>query len=398
MWFAWGMSPAETDELKRDAMSVPAAELARALQERIERKREVLAERDELYGADRVRIGSYMENIGWPELFGYDMNRFFSDPAFALEQALRQRIFWLDNSLDDDLPTLCIPCEAGHYYDMTLFGLAVTHDADGVPQFGRHPLAEEPDLSLIRPFDFHRTGAMPGLLRQYEGMREHAARRYGGLITVSFPNFNRGPLDVCMQVRGYERFVLDMHERPAFARGFMELVADERARWRAERQRYLGLEGPDGPRRVDDDWVNIPFITPGIFREFVAPIYARIQRNEGPVRTWHSCGDFTAVAEELLEALPHLETLEVSGWTDLDHLDRTAPPEMPFFVSFKNAFVLSGSRKSHLEALRRLARLAERRPLSVCAQAIVRLHGSYAEDIGRMNRFIALARRTFAER
>ncbi|MFO7959269.1 MAG: uroporphyrinogen decarboxylase family protein [Candidatus Brocadiia bacterium] len=386
----------DTDTLNREAMSIPAEGLVGALKERIERKRETLAERDRRFGADRVRISSYMENIGWPELFGYDMNRFFTDAEFALEQALRQRIFWLDNSLDDDLPGLQIPCEAGHYYDMTLFGLPVTHDRDGVPQFGHHPIADEPDLSVIEPFDFRRTGAMPRLLRHYEGMCEHAVTRYGGEVAITFPNFNRGPLDVCMQVRGYESFVADMHERPGFAHEFLELVADERARWRAERRSYLGLESPDRPRRIDDDWVNVPFITPGIFREFVAPIYARIQRNEGPIEGWHSCGDFTEVAADLLRALPDLKTLEVSGWTDLERLDSLARAELPFFVSFKNAFVLSGSEQRHRALLGRIARLAGRRPVSVCAQAIVKLHGSYAEDIGRMNRFIRRARKAFA--
>src|SRR5450759_3574907 len=82
--------------LNREAMAIPADRLLDALEERIERKKAVLAERDRRYGGGRIWIGSYMENLGWPDLFNYDMNRVFADPAFAIEMEFRQRILWLD--------------------------------------------------------------------------------------------------------------------------------------------------------------------------------------------------------------------------------------------------------------------------------------------------------------
>lgn len=398
VWFDVGAMETTEYVLNREAMSIPEDGLVDALHERVEAKREVLAERDRQFGADRVPIGSYMENIGWPGLFGFDMNRYFRDPDFAFYQDLRQKIFWLDNSADDGLPAFGVDATAGHYFDMTLFGLEVTHQADGVPQFGHHPVADEPDLSLLTRFDFRRTGTMPGLLRMYERMGELAERETGGELGVSFPNFNRGPLDICMQICGYENFVAYMYERPDFALDFLDLVADERARWRRERRDYLGLEEPDGPRRIDDDWVNIPFITPELFRDFVAPVYERIRANEGPVTGWHTCGRFVPVAENLLAALPELETLEISGWNDFDRLDQIAPPDLPFYVHFKNAFVLTEAEDAHRGLLEQVAQLAERRPVSVCVQAIVNLCGTYRESLRRMNRFIRLARRTFAGR
>ena len=127
--------------LDRRAMSIPSDRLPEALEERIHRKQAVLEERQKTFG-DRIYIHSYMENIGWPELFGYDMNRVFSDAAFAMEMELRQRIFWADNSLDDALPGLWMQATVGMYYDITLFGEVVTHTPQGVPLFGRHPIAD----------------------------------------------------------------------------------------------------------------------------------------------------------------------------------------------------------------------------------------------------------------
>lgn len=383
--------------LNREAMTIPVEALAEALTGRIERKRAVLEDRDRRYGEGRVRIASYMENIGWPGLFGYDMNRFFSDPAFALEMDLRQKVFWLDNSLDDGRPAPEVPATLGHYSDMTLFGVEVGHSASGVPEFGLGPLAERPDLSLLEPFDFRATGAMPRLIRHYEGMRELAEARYGDGVRVTFPDFCRGPLDISVQLRGYERLVEDVAARPEFVREMFEWAVGERARWRRERRRYLGLPEENGAAvRVDDDWLNIPFITPAMFTDFVAPAYRHIGENEGDVTGFHTCGNFLPIVSALLASLPRLATLDVSGWNDFEALDAQVRPDLPFALSFINTFVLSSGEAAHREMLGRVARLAGRRPVLVCAQAIVKLHDSYEEDIGRMNRFIRLARETFA--
>ena len=50
---------------------------------------------------------------------------------------------------------------------------------------------------------------------------------------MTFPTFNRGPLDINVQLRGYEGFI--------------------------------------------DDWVNVPFISPALFRDFVLPLYHRLK-------------------------------------------------------------------------------------------------------------------------
>jgi len=379
--------------VNRQAMAIPAGMLLDELKQRIAWKRSVLDERDRAHGPDRVRIGSYMENLALPELFGFDMNDLYSDPRLALETELRHRIFWLDNSPDDGLPNLDLQATVGMYYDMTLFGMDVRHDPDGVPQFMRHPIAGKADLSLVPPFDFHRTGVMPALLRTHERMSEIARREYGGELTIGFPNFNRGPLDVYVQLRGYDNFALDTAERPQFVHDFFDHAVAERARFRSCRREHLREPAPENPTtRIDDDWVNVPFISPDIFRRFVLPAYRRIQANEGTVVGFHTCGNMAPVAEDLLAELPGIRTLDVSGWTDFERLDRILAPDIAFWLSFINTFVLAGTRREHLDMLRRIAGLRRRRQAGLCVQAIVRLHDDFEEDLRRVNGFIALAR------
>lgn len=383
--------------LNRDAMTIPVDRLVEALEERIARKKAVLEERDGRYGGGRIWIGSYMENLGWPDLFGYDMNRVFADPALAIEMELRQRILWLDNSLDDGNAGLWIGATVGMYYDITLFGQEVRHTPGGVPEFQPHPLAERPDLGLIPPIAFRTSGQMPALLRMYEGMQRLNEERYGGRLTIGFPEFGRGPLDVAMQLRTYAPFVEDTMERPEFVHALLTRIVRERAAWNRERRRFLGLPEPDPPRtRVDDDWVNVPFLSPAAFREFVVPAYRLIGELEGTVEGFHTCGNLVPVVHDLLGVFPAIRSLDVSAWNDFEALDAMLDPGIGFWLAFKNTVVLSGSEAEHRALLEKIARLSKHRKVGVCAQAIVRVCDTWDENFERQNRFIALAREVFA--
>jgi hypothetical protein len=365
-----------------DAMTLPTERLLEALQARI-------ASRTKPAPA-RVRVTSYMENIGWPELFGFDMNRFLSDAAFSLEMQLRQKIFWADNAADDSPLTLDVQASTGMYFDMTLFGEEIHHTAEGVPQFAPHPIASDPNPASIAPFDFYTTGEMPALIRMYEQMNALNARDYGGQLQVGFPNFHRGPLDILVQLRGYDHFIADTAECPEIVAAFLQLFVDARLRFARERAHFLGLPGLPATTFVADDWVNIPFISPAMFRRFVAPAYRRIVANEGPVTGFHTCGHMELVVNDLLHAFPNIRRLEVSGWNDLALLDSTVSPQVGFDVAVINTLVLAGSEADQRAKLEAVTAVSRHRPVTLCAQAMVKID-SYAETLARLNRFLALA-------
>jgi len=385
------------NSLNRDAMVIPADRLVMALQDRIAAKKVALEERDRRYGKDRITIGSYMENLGWPELFGYDMNRFYSDPEFMLETELRQRIFWADNCQDDWLPNLHINPTVGMYFDITMFGQNVWHEPSGVPQFAAHPIQENPDLNLIPPIDFHTSGVMPDLLRQHQAIMALNQQRYGGALEVGFPTFDRGPFDIAIQLRTYEKFIEDTMDRPQFVHAFLDRCVRERAAWNRQRRRYLGQPEPVEPATyLADDWINIPFLSPDIVREFALPAYREIIRREGRITGFHTCGRLEPVALDLLNVFGNINYLEVSGWNDFEQLDTMIDPKVTFGLNFKNTFVLVDSPDQHRQAFKRIARVRKHRSLSLCAQAIVKLHPTYEENLARVNAFINLARETFA--
>lgn len=378
-------------ELNRRAMTIPGEKLVEELECAIQRKQEVLEERDRKYGADRVKIHSYGENIYMPETFGFDMRDYYKDAELALDIELRNRIFWLDNSHDDGNSSLRFGTTASMYFDITLFGVKINYTRDGVPNMQPHPLSEKADLSLIEPFDFYKRGEMPLLLYQYEAFKRLGKERYGDKLHFSFPYFKRGPLDILISLRGYENFVDDVFENPEFVHEALDLIVERRYEFNKAAKKYLGEEFVKSSTRIDDDWINFPFITPDMFHEFVVPAYRKIADNEGTVRGFHTCGILEPIAKDLVELFPELNSLDISGWNDAAKLDAVLPEHMAFWVNFVNTFVLTGTRQQHIEKLESLKKIGQKRKLGLCAQALVRLHPTLDESYGIMNDFIDLA-------
>jgi hypothetical protein len=379
--------------MNRAALSIPRDQLRGELDRRAERKRAEIAARDARFGPGRVRMTSYMENIGWPELVGYEMHQVHDDPDFAAEQRFRELIFWADNVDDDTVPVPTLTADVGWYWDITLFGMKIHHTPIGVPEFEPHPFRDRLDLSLLGRFDFRATGDMPRLLAKYERLREISVRDYAGRLEVLLPTFNRGPLDIYVQLREYVNFAEDAGARPAELHAALNHLVDERMRFARERQRYLGQPSLPPTSFVADDWVNIPFISPEMFRRFVVPLYRRIRDEEGPPSGFHTCGNFEAVVLDLVEVFPEIEVLESSPWNSIAALDAVLPARVGLHASILNTVSLGGSEAEQREKLEPVRDAARHRKMSLNVQAIEKLPPTYEETFQRLDQFLQLARR-----
>ena len=377
-------------ELNRRAMQTPREKLLDELKEANERKMYVLKEHEKKYGMDRPKIGSYMENIALPGLYGFKMRDYYHNAELAMDIDLRNKLFWLDNSHDDGLAAFEV--NAGSmYYDMTLFGLNINYTTDGVPNFEKHALSENPDISQLKPYSFHETGEMPMVHKRYHDLKKISEDLYNGEINVSFPRFGRGPLDIYVQLRGYEGFINDCSENPEYVNRLLNLIVDWRIQYNRLREQFLVIE-PSQTTTIDDDWINVPFISPAIFDEFVAPVYKKIQDNEGPIVRFHTCGKYAALMDSLQNTMPSLDNIDVSGWNDILEIDRLANPDIMLNISFINTFVITGSAEEHRKMLEHAKTVSKNRRTNVNAQAIVKVLGTIDDSIIAMNRFIDLAR------
>lgn len=330
------------------------------------------------------------EPIAWTHLFGFDANRYFSDPHFYAEQTLRQKL-WRFEKIDDDLPlTLELPAWLGHYPEYTFVGLEVSFAPSGIPLLQEdHPLRRDPDLRLLAPVDFASSGWMPRILRWYEALE----RLVAGRLKVPFlTTWWRGCLDLAVQLRGYENLVQDTVERPEFVHDLLGFLTEQRCRWHEEYCRYFGVSL--GPANIGDDWLNVPFITPAFFAEFVLPRYLEIEAFHGRIAHVHSCGNQAPLQEHLLK-LKTLEVFEVSPWTDLTQSLANLPPSKRLAISLHPNEVLVADPEEMRARLQFIATACKDRQYRLGTAGLTPIRGE-ADFVARIHTWLAIARQIFA--
>jgi hypothetical protein len=300
------------------------------------------------------------EPVCWAKIFGFDARRYFAEPAFYFETVLRQKLWrWRHFPADQEPLRADVPAWLGHYPEYTFVGLAVTFTADGVPVIQTdHPLTKRPDLAVLEPVDFTRSGWMPRLLRWYEDLVRIAAGRVPVTLYEETGIWWRGGLDLAIALRGYENFVLDTLERPHFVRDLMQWLTDQRCSWYEAYYRHFHRER--GPVFIGDDWINVPFITPDLFADVVLPSYRQIEAFHGGIRAVHSCGNQVPVQKDLL-TLASLTDLEISPWSDLRQSLANIPQDKNLHVFIHANSVLCATRQQMRDQLEHMSRLCRGR-------------------------------------
>lgn len=335
----------------------------------------------------------FMEGtIAWGALFGFDANDFYSDPALCTFEQFREKAYAFDNFDDDTVLGTGLEATVGWYTEYTTLGMSVGIEPRGVPIIqADHPLSQTPDLSLVPEMDFRGGGDMPKLLAMYDRMGEIADGRW----PVSLWQWNRGPLDLAIQMRGYDNFIMDTMERPDFLRGLMQKITDARIAWYEGYAEYTGTR--PGAAGIGDDWLNVPFISPAIFDDFVLPYYMQLEEYHGKLWGVHSCGNQTPIQKSLLR-LKTLDGYECSAWTDLKQTVANIPPDKHIAVAVHNVRdVLVCSDEWMVENLTFIRDTLQGRSYSIVANGLQKIHDDYDQDLASIRRWIATARRVLGK-
>ncbi len=346
----------------------------------------------------RRREGRYFsfaleEPIAWTIIEGLDPERYYADAAYFVEQSLAQKLWRWDTFPDDGAPIEpALPASLGFYPDYTYAGISLHWDARGVPILQEdHPLRCDPDLRLLDGIDVERGGWMPRALAWQESVREIV----GGRLAVPFAaTWSRGCLDLAIQLRGYEAFLGDTAERPEFAHGLLERLADLRCRWWAAHARRTGEA--IGPTSVADDWINVPFITPDMFRDFVLPPYLAIERFHGGIAGIHSCGNQAPVQQYLLQ-IRSLPALEVSAWTSLDETLANVPADKRLWISLHPNDVLCASPAQMEAKLRSIVAKCRGREFGIGTSGLTPLSRDVGAFVETVRTWTRIARRVREE-
>ena len=268
------------------------------------------------------------EPMTWVLLWKLDTPRFYSDPLYYVEITLRQKLWRWQNFPSDDLPiTPELPVSLSMYPEYTFVGMELYFSPEGIPTIQTdHPISRSPDLSLLQPVDFKTSGWMPRALRWWDDIHRVINDRLK-LTNAMF--WWRGCLDLAMQLRSYDQLILDIPERPEFVHDLMKFLTEQRCRWWEAYNRHFDL--PINPTNIGEDWLNVPFISPGFFRDFILPRYKELETFHGGIASIHSCGNQAPLQRYFLE-LKTLSTYEVSPWTSLEKTLANLPPDKKLMI------------------------------------------------------------------
>jgi hypothetical protein len=268
------------------------------------------------------------EPMTWVRLWNLDTPRYYSDPLYYIDMTLRQKLWRWESFPEDNLPmTAEIPASLSMYPEYTFVGMELLFSPEGIPTIQTdHAMTRNPDLSLLKPVDFMTSGWMPRVLRWWDDLH----RIIDGRLKINYAMiWWRGCLDLAMQLRGYDNLMMDVAERPQFVHDLMKFLTEQRCVWWGAYSKHF--DTPLKPTDIGEDWLNIPFISPGFFRDFILPRYKELEAFHGGINSIHSCGNQAPLQRYFLE-LKSLPNYEVSPWTSLEKSLANLPPDKKLMI------------------------------------------------------------------
>jgi hypothetical protein len=331
------------------------------------------------------------EPMTWVRLWNLDTPRYYSDPLYYVEMTLRQKLWRWDYFPEDNVPmTLDLPASLSMYPEYTFIGMDLYFSPEGIPTIQtNHPLSRDPNLGLLKPVDFMTSGWMPRALRWWDDIHRIVA---GRLNVTNAMTWWRGALDLAMQIRSYDRLIEDVFERPQFVHDLLDFITEQRCRWWGAYSEHFGLKLK--PTDIGDDWLNVPFISPGFFRDFVLPGYLRLEAFHGGVNSIHSCGNQAPLQRYLLE-IKSLPNFEVSPWTSLEKSLVNIPSEKRLMIGMHPNDVLFSTPEQMEERLRGIASACVGRNYDIGTSGLTPILDTHEAFIRQVNTWTGIVRRVF---
>jgi hypothetical protein len=334
---------------------------------------------------------SLEEPMTWVRLWNLDTPRYYTDPLYYVELTLRQKLWRWDIFPEDNQPiTTELPASLSMYPEYTLVGMELYFSPEGIPTIQTdHPLTRNPDMNLLKPVDFKASGWMPRILRWWDDVNRIVA---GRLTVTNAMIWWRGCLDLAMQLRSYEQLMLDVYERPQFVHDLLTYLTEQRCRWWQAYSEHFGL--PIKPTDLGEDWLNVPFISPGFFRDFVLPHYLELETFHGGIASIHSCGNQTPLQRYFLE-LKSLQRYEVSPWTSLEETLRNLPPDKELMIGIHPNDVIFATSEQMESRLRGIATACVDRRYDIGTSGLTPILDTPADFIHQINTWIRIVQQIF---
>lgn len=329
----------------------------------------------------------------WARILGFDLRRFYGDTLTQIRYSLLARIWQHENLGDDTLVAQTIGINpVGTVLEPSMLGVEIGFPPDVEPWalHDRAVVEEEADLDRLTLPDFYTAGAMPAVHRMYREACDLVNELEGDAWKVHFPGAIRGVLGLAQAMRGpHENIIMDMLLRPAFAQRLFQFVTDFHCHYYRQRCAFLGE--PLGLGHIGNDEVNVPFISPALYEEFLLPYEIRISTFHGGLSCWHSCGTTTPLLG-LIRRIPNIKQFYTGPWTDVDAVMETFGGDTPIMIAVNTVDDILAATPEHMAA--KIRELMAR-----CRGAALHIRGGAMNsafdlqaDLAQMRRWTRIAR------
>lgn len=262
--------------------------------------------------AGKIPVVACLDRPLAAKLLGFPLDRHYRDPSAFLEDQLRMDVFQLEYIPDDQFVDESIQVWGGPGFEASLFGMRQEYSPDNEPWLRHEPIVDGPrSLDSLPEASWWTSGPMPSVLDFH--LRLCSLLDGTGLRAIP-PGWIRGPLGVAEELRGIENLVMDAVLNPEFVRDLLRRVVDFRKAWCSARAAFLGCATPLRGLLYNDE-VQVPMISPRIYRDFVLPCEKELHDFHGGLHYWHSCGD-AAPFLSLVDELPDITMIQCGAFTE----------------------------------------------------------------------------------
>jgi len=287
----------------------------------------------------------------WSEILGFDTVAYYQDPLTYLTAQLEMKIYHAQHFQDDTYIDKSFRILFATLLEGTLMGMPFGFTREGHPWLDyAHPIVQSPeDVERLEPPDFRQSGIMPLVHRFYAEMTEALEDDF----LVKFPDWLMGPFGVACELRGFDKFLMDLILNPEFTQQLLRAIVEARKAWQAECDRFLGVERTRGTLGNDD--VYCPNLSPALYRDAVLPFEIELCEHYGGIDArfgeeaaspsftdegaaslsftekgtekgggifyWHSCGDTTKLIDTIAR-IPVVDLFHCGPWTDVGQAAR----------------------------------------------------------------------------
>ena len=264
----------------------------------------------------RVPVMHWVDNRYIYEKIGVSMKRVFNDPLKLLEAQLNGQKWLLENLKNDQYD---ISVQNFSWFEnvreASALGCEIDFPTPNQVWIKKPWIESETDLIKLDKIDFINNGLhgreikfrdfMRKIAKDYKVRLKDGFEFYPAEDTYLIADMD-GPFTLAAELRGVQRLMEDIIDRPDFVKKLVNIIAEKEIEWVEYCKR---VDGDDSTIWLGDD--HAQFLSPQMYEEFALPYEKKIRFYFGGYCMFHLCGR----SEHLLPYLVNdLKINEFSGF------------------------------------------------------------------------------------